>query len=109
MNEAKRRRLEAAGWTETTADEFAGLTAEESVLLEVKLALRRAVKERREALGITQEELAERFGSSQSRVAKMEGSDASVSLDIFVRALAAMGSSRIDLARALASESAEAA
>jgi len=49
--------------------------------------------------GLTQTQLAEQIASSQSRVAKMEAGDRSVSLDLLVRSLLAMGITRRDLAR----------
>ena len=52
MDEAKRRRLEAAGYRVGSVDEFLGLSTEETALIEMKLALPRAVRARREALGL---------------------------------------------------------
>ncbi len=46
--------------------------------------------------------LAKQLGSSQSRVAKLEAADASVSLELLIRALLAVGASRRDVAHALA-------
>ena len=109
MDEAKRRRLEAAGYRVGTVDEFLGLTDEDTALIEMKLALRRAVRARREASGMTQAALAERLGSSQSRVAKLEGTDPAVSLDLLVRALLAMGATREEVSRTLADDVARAA
>ena len=101
MDEAKRQRLEAAGCRVGSSEEFLELTAEEAGLIELKLALRRAVRARREKLGLTPTQLAERLGSSQSRVAKMEGTDPAISLDLFVRALLAMGATCEEAARSL--------
>ena len=42
--------------------------------------------------------------SSQSRVAKMEGGDPSVSLDLLIRSLLALGASARDLARAISGQ-----
>ena len=109
MDEAKRRRLEAAGYRVRTVDEFLGLTDEDAALIEMKLALRRAVRARREASGLTQAKLAERLGSSQSRVAKLEGTDPAVSLDLLVRALLALGATREDVSRSLVADVAHAA
>lgn len=109
MDEAKRRKLEAAGYRVGTVDEFLELTADESALIEMKLALRQAVRARREKLGLTQGQLAERLGSSQSRVAKLEGTDPAVSLDLLVRALLAMGASRDEVSRSLGDDAAKAA
>ena len=60
------------------------------------------VRERRLKLGLSQVELASRLGSSQSRVAKLEGADATVSLDLLIRGLLALGASRREIGRALA-------
>ncbi|MGH2569899.1 MAG: helix-turn-helix domain-containing protein [bacterium] len=49
----------------------------------------------------TQARLATHIGTSQSRVAKMEAADGSVSLDLLVRALLALGISKARLARAM--------
>lgn len=101
MKPEKRKRLEAAGWRVGTAREFLGLTDEEATLIELKLDLARAVKAERMRRKRTQAELGERLGSSQSRVAKMEAGDPSVSIDLLVRALLRLGASRRDLVRYL--------
>ena len=67
------------------------------------------MRARREASGLTQAELAERLGSSQSRVAKLEGTDPAVSLDLLVRALLALGATREDVSRSLVADVAHAA
>lgn len=102
MRADKRRKLEQAGWAIGDAGDFLGLSPEERQFVEVKLALATAVRRRREHLGLTQLQLAERLGSSQSRVAKMEGSDRSVSTDLLLRALFQLGGSARDVAKLLA-------
>ncbi|MEO8659451.1 MAG: helix-turn-helix transcriptional regulator, partial [Bryobacteraceae bacterium] len=72
MDSGKKKRLERAGWVSGDASQFLQLTEEESRFLELKLALAGGVRELRERRGMTQAALAERLGSSQSRVAKME-------------------------------------
>ncbi|MBI3799139.1 MAG: XRE family transcriptional regulator [Deltaproteobacteria bacterium] len=101
MKPEKRKRLEAAGWRVGTTSEFLELTDEEAALIELKLDLARAVKAERMRRKMTQEELGERLGSSQSRVAKMEGGDPSVSIDLLIRALLRLGVNRRDLVRHL--------
>ena len=101
MDAKKRKRLEAAGWTVGDTAAFLKLTAEESALVEMRLALSRTLRERRQAAGLTQTALAKQLGSSQSRVAKLEGGDASVSLELLIRALLSVGASRRDVAQAL--------
>ena len=99
MNKAKRQRLERAGWRIGSAEGFLGLSREEAAFVELKLGLADNVRERRRAKGLTQGQLAKRLGSSQSRVAKMESADRSVSIDLLIRSLLALGASRVELAK----------
>lgn len=101
MDTKKRKRLEAAGWTVSDAATFLKLTPEEAALVEMRLALSRSLRERRVAANLTQTELAKQLGSSQSRVAKLEAGDPSVSLELLIRALLSVGASRKDVAHAL--------
>ena len=96
------RRLKARGWKVGDTKEFLGLSGQEAAIVELRLALSRSVRERRLKLGLSQVELASRLGSSQSRVAKLEGADATVSLDLLIRGLLALGASRREIGRALA-------
>ena len=96
------RRLKARGWKVGDTTEFLGLSEQEAALVELRLALSRSVRERRLKLGLSQVELASRLGSSQSRVAKLEAADATVSLDLLIRGLLALGTSRREIGRALA-------
>ena len=99
MRKAKRNRLEATGWSVGTVRDFLGLSEEEAAFIEVKLALATSLRKRRERKGLTQSALAELIESSQSRVAKMEAGDRTVSLDLLVRSLLAMGTTKRELAR----------
>lgn len=94
MKTSKRKKLEAAGWKVGSASEFLELSDAEEMLVNMKLALAANVRTLREQLGITQQELAAKIGSSQSRIAKLEVADRSVSMELFVRSLAALGASR---------------
>jgi DNA-binding XRE family transcriptional regulator len=78
----KRKKLEAAGWKVGNAREFLALTPDESDFVEIKLALARRLRALREKHNWTQAELAKHVGSSQSRVAKMEAADPTVSVDL---------------------------
>jgi DNA-binding XRE family transcriptional regulator len=102
MKRTKRSRLEAAGWKVGSVRQFLGLSDEEEAFLDLKLALARSLRERRVRKGLTQAQLAELIESSQSRVAKMEAGDRTVSLDLLVRSLLAMGTSKRELARIIA-------
>ena len=101
MRADKRRKLERAGWTVGDAGDFLGLSADERRFVEVKLALADGLRRRREQLGLTQIQVAERFGSSQSRVAKMEAADCSVTTDLLLKSLFRLGASPRDVARLL--------
>jgi predicted transcriptional regulator len=101
MKKAKKAKLEAAGWRVGDAADFLGLTKEEAALIEMKLGLAESLRRRRVARKLTQMQLAKQLGSSQSRVAKMEAADASVSIDLLVRALLEMGATRAQVARAM--------
>jgi hypothetical protein len=103
MKANKRRKLEQAGWVFGSADEFLGLSAEESAYIAMKLALSESLRETRLKKRLSQVDLAGLIASSQSRVAKMEAGDASVSIDLLVKSLLAMGASRKDVASALVS------
>ena len=98
---AKKKKLEAAGWRVGSAADFLGLTDDESAFVELKLVLSEELRGRRQDQGLTQIELAKRLGSSQSRVAKMEASDPSVSVDLLIRGLFATGASRAEIANAI--------
>ncbi len=93
MKTSKRRRLESAGWRVGSAAEFLGLGPAEAAYVELKVNLAKALLARRRQLGLTQHEAAAHVRSSQSRVAKMEAADPSVSLDLLVRSLLALGAS----------------
>ena len=101
MRSEKRKRLERAGWTVADAGTFLELSAEERQFIETKLALAAGLRQRREHVGLTQTEAARRLGSSQSRVAKMEAADMTVSTDLLLRSLFRLGASRHDVARLL--------
>jgi len=101
MKKTKRTRLEARGWRVGSAKDFLGLSPEEAALVETRLALSQALRSWRVAHGLTQGELAERLKSSQSRVAKMEAGDKTVSVDLLVKALFSLGARPRDVGRVL--------
>ena len=101
MNTAKLKRLKAAGWKTGSARDFLKLSDEEAMLVELKLMLTDAIKASRQKRGLSQIDLARKMGSSQSRVAKIEAGDRSVSLDLIMRAFFATGATRRELQRGL--------
>jgi predicted XRE-type DNA-binding protein len=101
MDKEKKARLEARGWRVGSAEEFLGMTPEETTYIELRLKLSDAVREYRKKKRLTQVQLAELLQSSQSRVAKVEAADESVSLDLLIRSLLALGATRQDLAKVI--------
>ena len=99
MNTARQRKLEAAGWKVGDASDFLGLSRQEAELVSLKLALGESLRRQRQRLKLTQQTLADRLGSSQSRVAKLETGSRGVSLDLMIRALFATGMTTTDIAR----------
>jgi predicted XRE-type DNA-binding protein len=97
VNESKKNRLAAAGWRSGDATDFVELSEEETAFIELKLALADCLRDLRTRNSWTQAQVAGRLGSSQSRVAKMEAADASVSLDLLVKSLLALGASRSEV------------
>jgi len=106
MERRKQHRLEARGWRVESAAEFLGLSSEEAALVEMKVRLSQAVRARRTALRLSQVALAKRLGSSQSRIAKMEAGDGSVSIDLLLKALVTLGATPSDVGKALQHRSA---
>jgi predicted XRE-type DNA-binding protein len=101
MNKEKRARLEAKGWKVGSAEEFLGMTPDEAAYVELRLKLSDAVRDLRKKKHLTQIELADLLHSSQSRVAKAEAADDSVSLDLLIRSLLVLGATDRDLAKAI--------
>jgi hypothetical protein len=97
MDKEKRKRLEAAGWAIGDAEDFLGLTEEERQLVELRLAVSRAIRRRREEQHITQKQLAAKLKSSQSRIAKIEAAANDVTLDLSFKALFAAGGRLADV------------
>ena len=102
MRESKRKRLQAKGWMVGTAKQFLQLSDEEDAYIELRLKLAVSLKARRVGQGLTQVQLAKAVRSSQSRVAKMEAGDPTVSLDLLVRSLLALGTTNRELAQLIA-------
>jgi DNA-binding XRE family transcriptional regulator len=99
MKASKRKKLEAAGWKVGSASQFLELSDAEEMLVNMKLALAANVRALRQQKRMTQQDLAKRIGSSQSRIAKMEVADRSVSMELFVRSLAALGASQTQIGK----------
>ncbi len=105
MKVAKKKRLERKGWKVGTVAEFLNLTPEEAALVELRLRLADAVRQLRREKHLTQVELARLLGSSQSRVAKLEAAEETVSLDLLIRSLLTLGATTGDLAKVIGAPS----
>jgi DNA-binding XRE family transcriptional regulator len=101
MQQSKRTALKKKGWRLGTAAEFLELSAEEVGVIELKLDLGHALKERRKKKRLTQAAFAKAISSSQSRVAKMEAGDPSVSLDLLIKSMLTLGASRREVANVI--------
>jgi ribosome-binding protein aMBF1 (putative translation factor) len=99
MRKQKQKRLHAKGWKVGTVKEFLGLSNEESAYIELKIKLAAGLRQRRQQKGLSQLDLAAQLQSSQSRVAKMEAGDPSVSLDLLIRSLIALGATGRELSQ----------
>jgi predicted XRE-type DNA-binding protein len=95
MDKKKKEALESKGYKVSSVEEFLELSTEESEYIELKLALSDALAKRRKKSNLTQAQLAKMLKSSQSRVAKMEKGDPTVSVDLLVKSLLAMGDMRL--------------
>lgn len=102
MDRKKKKALEAKGYKVGSVDEFLGLSKEESEYIELKLALSQALAKCRKQRNLTQVQLAKILDSSQSRIAKMEKGDPTVTLDLLVKSLLAMGTTKKNIAKMIA-------
>ena len=103
MQANKRKKLAAKGWHVGSAAEFLGLSDEEAAYVELKLKLATCLKTTRQKRNLTQEALAKRLRSSQSRVAKMESADRSVTVDLLVKSLLELGLSNKEIGKTISS------
>ena len=91
MEKSKQRRLELAGWKVGNTQDFLRLTDEEAAYVELKASLASRLRQVRAHKGLTQATAAKIVGSSQSRLARMEAGDSSVSVDLLFRTLFRLG------------------
>jgi ribosome-binding protein aMBF1 (putative translation factor) len=104
MRKQKQKRLEAKGWKVGTVKQFLDLSDEESAYIELKIKLAAGLRQRRQQKGLSQLDLAAKLQSSQSRIAKMEAGDPSVSLDLLIRSLISLGATERELSRIITTQ-----
>lgn len=102
MNSAKKKKLEKLGWSSGDASDLLGLSPEEVAVIEMKISLAKNFQETRKSKKLTQSEAAKLLHTSQSRVAKIEAGDPSVSLELLIKGLIALGSTKKSVGRFLA-------
>jgi DNA-binding XRE family transcriptional regulator len=101
MDKKKKKALASKGYKVGSAADFLGLSKEESAYIELKLSLSQALIKQRKQKKLTQIQLAKILKSSQSRVAKMEKGDPTVSLDLLIKSLLAVGATKKIIAKAI--------
>lgn len=102
MDSVKKKRLEAKGWRVGSVREFLQMSEAETELVEMRLRLAHAFATARGLMEITQAAAAKLIGSSQSRVAKLESGDSSVSIELAIRALLSLGENRREIGAVIA-------
>lgn len=102
MEKTKKNKLEAKGWTVGDIDGFLGLDEAEMAIVEMKVALAKALVEKRKRSNVTQVNMARIIGSSQSRVAKIEKADSSVSLELMIKSFLSLGATKKDIVKVFA-------
>ena len=104
MDARERAKIEAMGYgiVDDAAD-WLELTQIERHIVDVRVRLGREIRRRRAEAGLSQAQLAEKIGSSQSRVAKAEGTAPGVAIDLMMRVFFATGGTVDELAQAIGS------
>ena len=89
------------GWVEGSFKDFLELSDADVEYIELRRALSKLLREVRRKLRLTQVQVAARLRTSQSRLAKMEKGDPTVSSDLLLRSLFQLGLTRKELAQAI--------
>lgn len=101
MDKRKKERLEKKGWKVGDVDEFLSLNPAEMAIVEMKVALAKALVDKRKKCGKTQVSAAALAKTSQSRYAKVEHADTSVSLELMIKMFFALGANKRELLKVL--------
>jgi DNA-binding XRE family transcriptional regulator len=94
MRKEKATKLKKAGWKVGTASDFLRLSQEESALIDMKISLSKKFVTLRKSSKLTQVQAAKVLHTSQSRIAKMESGDPSVSIDLLIKGMVGLGASK---------------
>jgi len=104
MDKKRQQQLEEKGFRVGSAADFLELSPEEVAYIDIRLDISNMVKAQRAKRGWTQEQLARSIGSSQSRIAKLEGGDTGISMDLMIKALLQLGTSKKQIGQLLEGE-----
>ena len=104
MDKKRQQQLEEKGFRVGSAGDFLELSPEEEAYIDIRLDISNMVKNQRAKRGWTQEQLARAIGSSQSRIAKLEGGDLGISMDLMIKALLRLGTSKKQIGKLLEGE-----
>ncbi|MDZ7757772.1 helix-turn-helix domain-containing protein [Rhodohalobacter sp.] len=104
MDKKRQQQLEEKGFQVGSAADFLKLSPEEVAYIDIRLDISNMVKAQRAKKGWTQEQLARSIGSSQSRIAKLEGGDPGISMDLMIKALLQLGTSKKQIGQLLEGE-----
>ena len=101
MDKTKKNKIESKGWKVGDIDQFLGLDSAEMAIVEMKMALAKTLIEKRKQSKMTQINMAKLIGSSQSRVAKIEKADSTVSIELMLKSLLSLGTTKKEIAKAI--------
>jgi ribosome-binding protein aMBF1 (putative translation factor) len=104
MDKKRKQQLEEKGFRVGSTADFLELSPEEETYIDIRLDISNLVKSQRAKRGWTQEQLARAIGSSQSRIAKLEGGDPGISMDLMIKALLRLGTSKKQIGKLLEGE-----
>jgi DNA-binding XRE family transcriptional regulator len=94
MRKNKAAKLMKAGWKVGSASDFLGLSEEESAIIDMKISLSKKLVALRKTSQLTQVQAAKVLHTSQSRIAKMESGDPSVSIELLIKGMIGLGASK---------------
>lgn len=94
MDAKKKKLLEDNGWKVGNVEEFLDLSKEEFELIELKILLGNRLATLRKSKKMTQAQFAKKIRSSQSRVAKMEKGDPTVTIDRILKSMFVLGATK---------------
>ena len=104
MDKKRKQQREEKGFRVGSAADFLELTPEEEAYIDIRLDISNMVQSQRGKRGWTQDQLARAIGSSQSRIAKLEGGDPGISMDLMIKALLRLGTSKKQIGKLLEGE-----